>query len=156
MSCMHTHRKISFLLHIGDKMAGADCDRVDAFPEGVELAGYLFNKWVPLLFYTPESVRNIPQHDVAISENVGGDDILLRGYTIPVRYTKSTTRVTEYICGEQFIQDGVQFRLMQTIRRGYTHPSRDVWTISSLNVIVHECSENCSVNVLEFRDTSTR
>ena len=120
---------------------GDDCNRLDNLDEGVELsignssgAGH----WVPLMFYSANDDRAIGSLRLG---DVTNSSLSLRGYRVPVeRVTANTTQNirTVLICGSEFLETGVQFRWLQTVRVQENLPNEDVWTLD--NVTVEVCN----------------
>ena len=126
---------------------GDDCDRLDNLDEGVELS--IGNSsgdghWVPLMFYSANNLTDHINGSIRLG-NVTNSSVLLRGYRVPVeRVTANTTQNirTVLICDSEFLETGVQFRWLQTVRVGVVdsilQSNRDKWTLDSVTVEVHD------------------
>ena len=125
---------------------GDGCNRLDNLDEGIELS--IGNSsgdghWVPLIFYSADDDR-INNH-IQLGD-VTNSSLSLRGYRVPVeRVTANMTQSirTVLICGSEFLETGVQFRWLQTVRvlvsgSGIGLPEKDVWTLD--NVTVEVCN----------------
>ena len=141
LSHIHTHthsRSVSFQLNL----FGDDCNRLDNLDEGVELS--IGNSsgdghWVPLMFYSANDDRAIGSLRLG---DVTNSSLSLRGYRVPVE--KVTANMTQnirtvLICGSEFLETGVQFRWLQTVRVQENLPNEDVWTLD--NVTVEVCND---------------
>ena len=123
---------------------GDDCDRLDNLDEGVELS--IGNSsgdghWVPLMFYSANNLNDQINGSIRLG-NVTNSSVLLRGYRVPVeRVTANTTQNirTVLICDSEFLETGVQFRWLQTVRVQENLPNEDVWTLD--NVTVEVCND---------------
>ena len=122
---------------------GDDCNRLDNLDEGVELS--IGNSsgdghWVPLMFYSANDDRAIGSLRLG---DVTNSSLSLRGYRVPVeRVTANTTQNirTVLICGSEFLETGVQFRWLQTVRVGFRNilqSNIDGWTLDNVTVEVH-------------------
>jgi len=123
---------------------GNDCDRLDNLDEGVELS--IGNSsgdghWVPLMFYSANDLNDRMNNNIRLGD-VTNSSLSLRGYSVPVeRVNASTTQNirTVLICDSEFLETGVQFRWLQTVRVQENLPSKesDVWTLDNVTVKVH-------------------
>ena len=124
---------------------GDGCNRLDRLDEGVELsignssgAGH----WVPLIFYSANDLNNRINNNIRLG-NVTNSSLSLRGYRVPIeRVTASTTQNirTVLICDSEFLETGVQFRWLQTVRVGFRNilqSNIDGWTLDNVTVEVH-------------------
>ena len=154
MNCMHTcmhsayhdddicsHcREINFQLHINGESVPDVCTKVDRFDEGVELAirSRTDDHWVPLRYYASSATPK--RASAGEDTNIGAitDFMLsLRGYQVGTVNLTGPTNVTEYICDEAFLQEGVQFRWLQTTFRANINATRDPWLIDNVVITVH-------------------
>jgi len=114
--------------------------------EGVELS--IGNSsgdghWVPLMFYSANDLNNRINNNIRLG-NVTNSSLSLRGYRVPIeRVTASTTQNirTVLICDSEFLETGVQFRWLQTVRVGFRNilqSNIDGWTLD--NVTVEVCN----------------
>jgi len=119
---------------------------LDTLDEGVELS--IGNSsgdghWVPLMFYSANTLNDRINNDIRLG-NVTNSSLSLRGYRVPVeRVTASTTQNirTVLICGSEFLETGVQFRWLQTVRVGFRNilqSNIDGWTLDNVTVEVHD------------------
>jgi len=141
----HTHsRSISFQLNL----FGDGCNRLDNLDEGIELSignSSGDGQWVPLMFYSANDLDDRINNHIRLGD-VTNSSLSLRGYRVPVEMvTASTTQNirTVLICGSEFLETGVQFRWLQTVRvlvrgSGIGLPEKDVWTLD--NVTVEVCN----------------
>ena len=115
---------------------------MDNLDEGVELS--IGNSsgdghWVPLMFYSANGLNDRGDNFVRLGD-VTDSSLSLRGYIVPIEMvTTGTTRNirTVLICDNTFLQAGVQFRWLQTVDVSTGSPMKDVWTLDSVTVVVH-------------------
>ena len=111
--------------------------------EGIELAvrSSGTDGWIPLMFFGLINRTGETRHPVALGTvNSNKSQVILRGYSVPiVLVTPATTRDirTVWVCGEEFLERGVQFRWLQTVR--VKAVNKDVWTLDNVTV-----AANCS------------
>ena len=126
---------------------GDDCEVLDTLDEGVELSignSSGDGRWVPLVFYSANDLNDRINNGIRLGD-VTNSSLLLRGYSVPVeRVTADTTQSirTVRICDSEFLEAGVQFRWLQTVRlkvdaSGAGLPGKDVWTLDNVTVMVH-------------------
>ena len=116
------------------------CTDVNNFDEGVELAirSPTDNQWVPLRYYATSNKPERAQPARDITVGVITDSMLsLRGYQVGTANLTGPTNVTEYLCDGAFLQEGVQFRWLQTTFRLSTNTTRDPWLIDNVVITVH-------------------
>ena len=127
--------------------------------EGIELAvrSSTTDSWVPLMFYGLDSETDRTKHLVAaglglVDSNVSM--VTLRGYSVPIRLLTSTAAAQNIaavqVCGREFLESGVQFRWLQTVR--VKEPERDMWTLDNVTVAVNY---NGSMRQVLFEDFET-
>ena len=145
---MHACRDLSFLIHWAyDK----DCDSMDFFDEGIELSvrrvGDLL--WVPLAFFTRVTRR---RHSVFISLDYSNDNLMIRGYTVPI-VTLDETDIQHHmqfrLCNDSIFesQRGVEFRWLQTVEQMTGSGPRDMWSLDDVTISVTHDSTCSGVTV---------
>jgi len=95
------------------------------------------------MFYSANDLNNRINNNIRLG-NVTNSSLSLRGYRVPIeRVTASTTQNirTVLICDSEFLETGVQFRWLQTVRVGFRNilqSNIDGWTLD--NVTVEVCN----------------
>ena len=101
--------------------ADTNCEGVDNIHEGVELSLRTLSEgekgeWIPLMYYTVQSTISQPSFiDLPLLQTNASGTFILRGYRVP--FTLENEGRGSYnvsICGDEIIQNPLQFRWLQT------------------------------------------
>ena len=146
--CLLTHSELSFIIHWAYDSSD-DCNEMDFFSEGIELAVRRPGDWVwtPLAFYTTTSEPREPTAiDLLYSDDA--DVVRIRGYNVTVTEDDRDIQhsIMLRLCHESVLssETGVQFRWLQTMQHISDTSIRDIWSLDNVNVSV-VYNESCRV-----------
>ena len=93
------------------------CNRLDTFSEGVELSVGIQNcsTWIPLHYFA-NNLQTSTDINIGLL-NTDTRTVQIRGYSVPYSIQGGNDELLSVnlsVCGERVLQDGLQFRWLQT------------------------------------------
>jgi len=127
-------REVKFFLRLRNN---GSCDSIEYLDQGIrfEVGIVRTNQWIPIRYYTATTAMGSTSLVKLVNNTHVEAEFPNYNSTFPLQVCNSTEpiKITEYLCGEQFVTPVTRFRWFQRYS-GASLADRNTWSLDNLTI----------------------
>lgn len=147
-------REVKFFLRL---RSNGSCDSIEYLDQGIrfEVAIARTDQWIPIRYYTATTAMGPTSLAKLVNNTHVEAEFPKYNSTFPLQVCNSTEpiKITEYLCGEQFVTPVTRFRWFQRYS-GASVADRNTWSLDNLTITLWNGSCHSVIMEEDFENDS--